>query len=41
MDCISALTIFGFTLSDEAIAEISALRRGRLWGSDPNTHEEM
>lgn len=33
--------IFGFTLSDEAVAEISALRRGRLWGSDPNTHEEM
>lgn len=33
--------VFGFTLSDDEIARISALERGRLWDGDPNTHEEM
>ena len=33
--------VFGFALSDEQVAAISALERGRLWGGDPNTHEEM
>lgn len=33
--------VFGFTLTDEQLAAISALERGRLWGGDPLTHEEM
>ncbi len=33
--------VFGFTLTDDAVSAISALERGRLWGADPNTHEEM
>ena len=33
--------IFGFTLTDDHVAAISALERGRLWGGDPLTHEEM
>jgi diketogulonate reductase-like aldo/keto reductase len=33
--------VFDFTLTEEQIAAISALERGRLWGADPNTHEEM
>lgn len=33
--------VFGFALSDEQVGAISALERGRLWGGDPNTHEEM
>lgn len=33
--------VFGFTLTDEQVAAISALERGRLWGGDPLTHEEM
>jgi diketogulonate reductase-like aldo/keto reductase len=33
--------VFGFTLSGEEIAAISALERGRLWDGDPETHEEM
>ncbi|SEC08159.1 Aldo/keto reductase [Paramicrobacterium humi] len=37
------LDVFGFSLSDEEIAAITALGRpdGRLFGGDPNTHEEM
>lgn len=35
------LDIFGFTLSDDDIAAISALERGRLWGQDPDTYEEF
>jgi 2,5-diketo-D-gluconate reductase A len=38
---ISNLNSFGFDLSPEEIAQISSLERGRLWGGDPNTHEEM
>ncbi|GAA3642297.1 aldo/keto reductase [Microbacterium awajiense] len=33
--------VFGFSLTDEEIAAISGLERGRLWGADPDTHEEM
>ena len=33
--------VFGFTLTDDHVAAISALERGRLWGGDPDTHEEM
>jgi diketogulonate reductase-like aldo/keto reductase len=33
--------VFGFALTDDQIAAISALERGRLWDGDPNTHEEQ
>ncbi|MFK4807512.1 aldo/keto reductase [Microbacterium sp. ZW CA_36] len=33
--------VFGFTLTDDQVAVISALERGRLWDGDPLTHEEM
>ncbi|WP_236967372.1 aldo/keto reductase [Microbacterium aurantiacum] len=33
--------VFGFTLTDEQVAAISGLERGRLWDGDPETHEEM
>lgn len=33
--------VFGFALTDDQVASISALERGRLWGGDPDTHEEM
>ena len=37
------LDVFGFELSDEEMAAITALGRpdGRLFGGDPDTHEEM
>jgi Aldo/keto reductases, related to diketogulonate reductase len=37
------LDVFGFELSDDEVAAITALGRpdGRLFGGDPNTHEEM
>jgi diketogulonate reductase-like aldo/keto reductase len=35
------LDVFGFTLSDDEVAAISGLERGRLWDGDPLTHEEM
>ncbi len=37
------LDVFGFELSDAEVVAISALTRadGRLFGGDPNTHEEM
>jgi diketogulonate reductase-like aldo/keto reductase len=31
--------VFGFTLTDDEMAALSSLERGRLWG--PETHEEM
>ncbi|QEO13951.1 aldo/keto reductase [Agromyces intestinalis] len=37
----SNLDVFGFELAPEEVEAISALERGRLWGADPNTHEEM
>ncbi len=33
--------VFGFSLAEEEIAAISRLERGRLWDSDPETHEEF
>lgn len=33
--------VFGFTLTDAEVQAISGLERGRLWGGDPDTHEEM
>ncbi|MBW9092226.1 aldo/keto reductase [Microbacterium jejuense] len=33
--------VFGFTLTDDQVAAISDLERGRLWDGDPLTHEEM
>ncbi|WP_288908796.1 aldo/keto reductase, partial [uncultured Microbacterium sp.] len=33
--------VFDVKLTDEEVAAISALERGRLWGGDPDTHEEM
>ncbi|WP_350347768.1 aldo/keto reductase [Agromyces sp. G08B096] len=35
------LDVFGFGLQPEEVEAISALERGRLWGGDPETHEEM
>lgn len=35
------LDVFGFELSDDEVAAISGLERGRLWGADPVTHEEF
>lgn len=35
------LDVFGFELTDAEIASISALESGRLWGADPETHEEF
>ncbi|WP_022890475.1 aldo/keto reductase [Agromyces italicus] len=35
------LDVFGFSLSAEEVAAISALSRGRIWGADPDTHEEF
>ena len=37
------LDVFGFELTDEEVAAITALGRpdGRLFGGDPDTHEEM
>lgn len=39
----SNLDVFGFELADAEMAAISALDdpSGRLWGGDPETHEEM
>lgn len=33
--------VFGFTLTNDEVAAISGLERGRLWDGDPDTHEEM
>lgn len=33
--------VFGFTLTDDEVAALSGLERGRLWDGDPDTHEEM
>ena len=33
--------VFGFALTDDEIAALSGLERGRLWDGDPETHEEM
>jgi diketogulonate reductase-like aldo/keto reductase len=33
--------VFGFELSNDEIDAISSLARARLWGADPDTHEEF
>ncbi|HWI31153.1 MAG TPA: aldo/keto reductase [Microbacterium sp.] len=33
--------VFDFELDADEVAAISALERGRLWGADPDTHEEF
>lgn len=40
---VENLDVFDFSLSDDEVAAISALTRpdGRLFGGDPDTHEEM
>jgi len=40
---VENLDVFGFELTDAEVASISSLTRtdGRLFGGDPNTHEEM
>lgn len=40
---VENLDVFGFELSDEQVAAITSLARadGRLFGGDPDTHEEM
>jgi diketogulonate reductase-like aldo/keto reductase len=37
------LDVFGFELTDDEVAAITALGRpdGRLFGGDPDTHEEQ
>jgi 2,5-diketo-D-gluconate reductase A len=35
------LDLFGFTLSDKEMAALTAMERGRIWGQDPDTHEEF
>ena len=35
------LDVFDFELTDAELASISALESGRLWDSDPETHEEF
>ena len=40
---VANLDVFGFALADAEMAAISALDQpdGRLFGGDPDTHEEM
>ncbi len=35
------LDLFGFALTEAESERLSGLERGRLWGQDPNTHEEF
>ena len=35
------LDVFGFTLTEAEVLSISALESGRLWGGDPESHEEL
>ena len=35
------LDVFGFSLTGDEVEVISALERGRIWGADPETHEEF
>ncbi|GAB3402682.1 aldo/keto reductase [Schumannella luteola] len=35
------LELAGFELTDDEVAAISALDRGRIWGQDPDEHEEF
>ncbi len=35
------IDLFGFALSDDEMAALSALEKGRIWGQDPDEHEEF
>ncbi|MET4156898.1 aldo/keto reductase [Agromyces sp. PvR057] len=35
------LDVFSFELSEADVAAIAGLERGRIWGADPDTHEEL
>ncbi|MFF2370849.1 aldo/keto reductase [Agromyces sp. NPDC058110] len=35
------LDVFSFELGDDDMAAIGTLERGRIWGADPDTHEEL
>jgi 2,5-diketo-D-gluconate reductase A len=35
------LDVFDFELTDAEVVEITSLESGRLWGGDPDTHEEF
>jgi 2,5-diketo-D-gluconate reductase A len=35
------LDVFSFELGESEMAAISGLERGRIWGADPDTHEEL
>jgi len=35
------LDVFSFELGEAEMAAISGLERGRIWGADPDTHEEL
>ncbi|PZF60521.1 aldo/keto reductase [Curtobacterium sp. MCBD17_013] len=35
------IDVFAFELTDDEMTAISGLERGRLWGGDPDSHEEM
>ena len=35
------IDLFGFTLTDDEMAALSGLERGRLWDQDPDVHEEF
>jgi 2,5-diketo-D-gluconate reductase A len=35
------LDVFGFALTDDEVTAISALEDDRIWGADPETHEEF
>jgi 2,5-diketo-D-gluconate reductase A len=35
------LDVFSFELTDAELAAIAGLERGRIWGADPDTHEEL
>jgi 2,5-diketo-D-gluconate reductase A len=35
------IDLFGFTLTDEEMATLSGMERGRIWGQDPDVHEEF
>jgi diketogulonate reductase-like aldo/keto reductase len=37
----SNLDVFDFELTADEMQALAGLERGRIWGADPDTHEEM
>jgi diketogulonate reductase-like aldo/keto reductase len=35
------IDLFGFELTDDEVAALSGLERGRIWDQDPETYEEF